>query len=95
MRFLEMRKGRKKKIRGKLHYFGPGADPVAAEHKYLDEKEYLQAPQASGKARLCLRSEAYILRQLVGDSAAMTLDRFNSSFPLQSVENLLALVVIQ
>lgn len=32
-----------KKIRGKMHYFGPWDDPHGAEQKYLDQKEYLHA----------------------------------------------------
>src|SRR5947209_14614956 len=32
-----------KKIRGKLHYFGPWADPDGALKKYLAEKEALHA----------------------------------------------------
>lgn len=32
-----------KKIRGKIHYFGVWANPEAAEHEYLRQKEYLQA----------------------------------------------------
>ena len=32
-----------KKIRSRLHYFGPWGDPVATESKYLAEREYLQA----------------------------------------------------
>lgn len=34
-----------KKIKGKMHYFGPWRDPDGALAKYLREKDYLQAGQ--------------------------------------------------
>src|SRR5437763_3121933 len=46
-----------KKIKGKLHYFGPWADPNGALKKYLDQKDDLLAgrmPRVAGDV-LCIR----------------------------------------
>ena len=40
-----------KKIRGKMYYFGAWADPRAAQRKYLDEREYLQAGRRPPRAQ--------------------------------------------
>ena len=48
-----------KKIRPKVHYFGPWADPQAAHEKYRDERDDLYA------GRTPVREEGLTVRQLV------------------------------
>jgi integrase len=75
-----------KKIRGKLHYFGPWADPDAALKKYLLQKDALHAgltPRPAGVsdtrtlAYLCNHFRTYKKRMLAtGEIAQCTFDDY-------------------
>ncbi len=74
-----------KKIRGRLHYFGPWSDPQAALEKWLRERDYLlagrEAPQHDPDAltvkRLCdLFCESRERKVDTGELARCTLDDY-------------------
>jgi hypothetical protein len=54
-----------KKIRGKLYYFGPLADPEGALTKYLAEKDALHAGRKPREA-----TEGYTIKQLCNEFLA-------------------------
>src|SRR5882724_775560 len=60
-----------KKIRGKLHYFGPWDDPDGALAKYLEQKDDLHAGSTSNRCATS-RRVSYGKRSFTraGDSAA-------------------------
>lgn len=65
-----------KKVRGKLYYFGAWSDPDAAEAKYLQDREYLQAgvkpPQVSGGCRVRnLVNEFLTVKESMRDSGEL------------------------
>src|SRR2546423_4626900 len=62
-----------KKIRGKLHYFGPWDDPDAALKKYLEQKDTLHAGRkprtATGEATVKGVANAFLNHKLALQAA--------------------------
>src|SRR5215471_1368635 len=66
-----------KKIRGKLHYFGPWADPDGALAKYLEQKDALHAgrqprPEAGSLTVKDLCNQFLNAKQALVDSSELT-----------------------
>src|SRR5881392_2107694 len=66
-----------KKIRGKLHYFGPWADPDAALDKYLAQKDALHAgrkprPETEGVTVKDVANEFLNAKQALVDTGELS-----------------------
>ena len=66
-----------KKIRGKLHYFGPWGDPEAALQKYLDQRDDLHAGRVPRTARGGLHVQDLLNRFLTAKQQAVQAGRLS------------------